>query len=87
MKSWRAVIYFLMLVVAIDGTLMLFHWNDPARETYFVVAYVGVITLFLGAVVYGFIVSQSTYSDQIEEVKFSMLREELGQWSVKAPEC
>ena len=44
------------------------------------VAYTLIATLFLGIQMWGFVVSQSFYSEEVEEAKFALLKLEEAEW-------
>jgi len=57
----------LIVLAAVAGS----HWGAGARVASMI--YAGLVTLFLVAQIYGFVVSQTQFSDSVEDSKFQVL--------------
>ena len=70
--------------VALSSCLVIMAWlaraNLEAREVAVCVIYAVVVTVFMGAQLWGFVVSQAYYSESVEAPKFGIIEAEEAEW-------
>ena len=76
--SW--ILLVLLLFVLVDGGIVATVLGEKETRSLLVFVYGAVVTVFLGIVLAGFILSQTRYWRSVEDPKFRMLSEEMREW-------
>lgn len=79
----KTLIISCFLVLSVLGLSFLVGTRWGSEATWVSLIYAFLVTLFLGAQIWGFVVSQVKYSQSIEAVKYEVLKAEGIEWGQK----
>jgi len=72
-----------IVLTVFAGLIATIPWEAGETVGYLAMGYAGLVTCFLLLQIVGFVVSQTQYNDEIENLKFDVLEIEEAQWSTE----